>query len=521
MRLDANGLRYLQKEDFRVLTAIEMGMKNHELVPVPLIESIANQKRGNTFKILATLGKLKLIHRDRSKYEGYKLTYLGYDWLALRSLVNAGHITGVGTRMGVGKEADVHTAEGPDGKVYALKLHRLGRVSFRTIKLNRDYLKHRQSASWMYMARLAAQKEYAYLKSLYEQGYPVPTPVDCNRHAVLMDFVPATPMYRMHRLKEPHKVLERLMRLIVKFARGGVIHGDFNEFNLMIHDDEKVTVIDFPQIMKIEHENAEMYFDRDVDCVKRFFRKRFDIHVETAPTFTEVYADYKLIEQREIERRGGGEGFDMPARPTRIAPPVEGTVPREFDEDMPIGVVRVGGVAAKDEALLEAAFEETRAAGPEKGFIEGQEDDDDENQEAEGSEDEARPEVPLTADEVRRGMQTVQLADGASGEIDVAEIDLPDPSEDTESLPTIPAGEGEVGASDNTDSSNDSGDDAAPAGRVGIEIKRKRREKRPVTAEMARQKVKQRATHTRRKNDMKNREKRRQKHEASDAIAGW
>lgn len=41
MKLDPDLIRYLQKEHFRVLTAIEMGMKNHEFVPVPLIESLA------------------------------------------------------------------------------------------------------------------------------------------------------------------------------------------------------------------------------------------------------------------------------------------------------------------------------------------------------------------------------------------------------------------------------------------------------------------------------------------------
>ncbi len=40
MRLDANQFRFMTKDEFRVLTAVEMGMKNHELVPVPLIESI-------------------------------------------------------------------------------------------------------------------------------------------------------------------------------------------------------------------------------------------------------------------------------------------------------------------------------------------------------------------------------------------------------------------------------------------------------------------------------------------------
>jgi RIO-like serine/threonine protein kinase len=41
---------------------------------------------------------------------------------------------------------------------------RLGRISFRAIKTKRDYLGKRSSASWMYMSRLAAQKEFAFMK---------------------------------------------------------------------------------------------------------------------------------------------------------------------------------------------------------------------------------------------------------------------------------------------------------------------------------------------------------------------
>jgi len=29
----------------------------------------------------------------------------------------------------------------------------------------------------------------------------------------------------------------------------GLIHSDFNEFNLIIGDDEKMTIIDFPQMV--------------------------------------------------------------------------------------------------------------------------------------------------------------------------------------------------------------------------------------------------------------------------------
>ncbi|KAK2509598.1 hypothetical protein MC885_019766, partial [Smutsia gigantea] len=54
-------LRYLTRDDFRVLTAVEMGMKNHEIVPCSLIASIASLKHGGCNKVLRELVKHKLI----------------------------------------------------------------------------------------------------------------------------------------------------------------------------------------------------------------------------------------------------------------------------------------------------------------------------------------------------------------------------------------------------------------------------------------------------------------------------
>ncbi len=67
MKFDANQFRFMGREEFRVLTAVEMGMKNHELVPVPLIENIASLKRGGTFKIINELLKNKLLARESQK----------------------------------------------------------------------------------------------------------------------------------------------------------------------------------------------------------------------------------------------------------------------------------------------------------------------------------------------------------------------------------------------------------------------------------------------------------------------
>ena len=42
MKLDVSVLKFLERDDFRVLTAVEMGMKNHDLVPteVPFLFSL-------------------------------------------------------------------------------------------------------------------------------------------------------------------------------------------------------------------------------------------------------------------------------------------------------------------------------------------------------------------------------------------------------------------------------------------------------------------------------------------------
>ncbi|CAI7881479.1 unnamed protein product [Closterium sp. NIES-54] len=67
MKFDVNALRYLSKDEFRVLTAVEMGMRNHEIVPSELVERIASLKRGGAYKALNTLLRHKLVHHDSTK----------------------------------------------------------------------------------------------------------------------------------------------------------------------------------------------------------------------------------------------------------------------------------------------------------------------------------------------------------------------------------------------------------------------------------------------------------------------
>ncbi|KAJ3500711.1 hypothetical protein NLJ89_g9672 [Agrocybe chaxingu] len=285
MKLDATDLRYVTSDEFRVLTAVEMGSKNHEIVPLSLIVQISGLRNGGVNKLVGSLAKRNLISKvQNAKYDGYRLTYGGYDYLAMRALSKRDAMHSVGNQIGVGKESDIYIVADAEGNEMVLKLHRLGRVSFRAIKEKRDYLGKRKSASWMYMSRLAAQKEWAFMKAclmfsilpqftevekiLHEHNFPVPRPIDQARHTILMEFIDAYPLRQVSEVVNPGKLYSELMDVIVRFAQAGLIHGDYNEFNILIRRTTgEPVVIDFPQMVSTSHENAEWYFNRDVEKV--------------------------------------------------------------------------------------------------------------------------------------------------------------------------------------------------------------------------------------------------------------
>ena len=66
----------MSTDAFRVLTSIEMGMKNHDVVPVPLIVSLSNLRHGGVHKILSDLLRDKLIAHERKVYDGFQYSFM-------------------------------------------------------------------------------------------------------------------------------------------------------------------------------------------------------------------------------------------------------------------------------------------------------------------------------------------------------------------------------------------------------------------------------------------------------------
>ena len=173
------------------------------------------------------------------------------------------------------------------------------------------------------------------MQVLKKNGFNVPEPVAQSRHTVVMELVDAFPLRQIQSVPDPAGLYAELIDVILRLASFGLIHGDFNEFNILIKENEapkerkttkkeandddvpkehgteeskpegdeqskepetkssevKLTtvIIDFPQMVSIDHTNAEMYFDRDVNCIKRFFERRFNfISDESGPRFADA-----------------------------------------------------------------------------------------------------------------------------------------------------------------------------------------------------------------------------------------
>lgn len=397
MKLDTKAIRYLTAEDWRVLTAVEMGSKNHEIVPTPLITQIAGLRGGSgVHKCISNLAKVGLIAKVKNaKYDGYRLTYGGLDYLALNTHRKASNIYSVGNQIGVGKESDIYVVASSSGLQRVLKIHRLGRISFRTVKANRDYLRNRASGSWMYMSRLAALKEFAFMKALRENGFPVPEPIAQSRHMIVMSLVDAFPLRQIASVPDPAGLYAELLALIVQLASFGLIHGDFNEFNILLEEktsesspglveaesqttpplsnsDENnttppnlaeskpsltstvtlvPTIIDFPQMVSIDHPNAAYYFDRDVACIKRFFSRRFHFTSdEPGPFFADTI---KHIGKRlDVEVEASGFSRNM----AKELDAYMKEVGAKGDDDGSEDDERLGGSPDEDEEVPEEAY---------------------------------------------------------------------------------------------------------------------------------------------------------------------
>jgi RIO kinase 2 len=115
---------------------VEIGSKNHEVVPTTLIVQISGLRNGGVNKLIGSLAQRNLVAKVQNakcesfisrqwyckdsyspKDDGYRLTYGGYDYLAMRAMSKRDSMFSVGNQIGVGKESGMVT-----GSAYRLPI---------------------------------------------------------------------------------------------------------------------------------------------------------------------------------------------------------------------------------------------------------------------------------------------------------------------------------------------------------------------------------------------------------------
>lgn len=160
---------------------------------------------------------------------------------------------------------------------------------------------------------------YSFQKCLYDRGFPVPKPYDVNRHIVIMELVRGHPLNRIDNLNgHEHEILNQLIDMTVKLLKNGIVHGDLNEFNIMIEDVNengqalkvpRAVMIDFPQMVSVDHPEAKKMFDRDIEGIRRFFDMKFNLEITEIPDFDAICEEQRKIELEE-EARLKAEAID-------------------------------------------------------------------------------------------------------------------------------------------------------------------------------------------------------------------
>ncbi|WP_418282975.1 RIO1 family regulatory kinase/ATPase [Halorubrum sp. DTA98] len=294
----ASDMAALDPEDFYLLSGVEQGMRFSEWVRRDKIPDYADLTSEETEYRLDRCLDRELIQRKTIQYEGYQLTFEGYDVLALRTFAERETIDGVGSPLGFGKEGDVYEAQ--SFKPLALKYHREGYTNFREVNREREYTADRNHVSWMYTARKAAEREYEAMETMYPD-VKVPRPIDHNRHAIVMDKFDGVELTRAK--LEPEQavgVLDLVLRELTTAYDLGWVHADMSEHNVAVAE-SGITVFDWPQAVPTDHENAREFLERDVKNLIQYFRRKYPHEI---PDDVEISDVADAIESGAFERLG-------------------------------------------------------------------------------------------------------------------------------------------------------------------------------------------------------------------------
>ncbi|MEM3829389.1 MAG: RIO1 family regulatory kinase/ATPase [Conexivisphaerales archaeon] len=292
IRRAANLTTELNDIQFKVLYTIAKLMNRYDSIPPETVRTLSDLSEAQTLDALKSLVRYEAVVKRNT---GYGMLMLGLDTLALHDLAKKGMLSDIGPAIGVGKESDVYECLDMNKNPLALKVFRLGRISFRALKKRRDYA-GMQGHKWLLSCIIASEKEDRILKMLEKHKLPIPSVRGRAFHTLLMDMELGIPLYKVKKLDDAYDVLASLLQFMRDaYNRAGVVNGDLSEFNVLITPQHKIIVIDWPQAIMKDSPIALPYLMQDIDHILSFFRKKYDAKVDK-----EVAVNYVLAKSSKL-----------------------------------------------------------------------------------------------------------------------------------------------------------------------------------------------------------------------------
>jgi RIO kinase 2 len=265
----------LNKSDFKILKVFASSLKNRQVLNLTTLSQYSSLGQGLIEHHLERLVKFGLISKSNL---GYTLLVTGLDIYVLKILSNKNIITALGPQVGIGKEAEVYLARDSSDQDRVLKMFRLGRSSFKQIKRKRDV--NTAINSWLLLNIDTAKKEYDILTNLKDSSNSFPNPLYRSFHCIVMDAIYGNRLSDTENLNDPELVFDRIIDNITIAYHKGYINGDLNGYNILV-DDDNVSILDWPQAVKIDAINADAVLRRDIQNITKYFSKKFGIEKDS------------------------------------------------------------------------------------------------------------------------------------------------------------------------------------------------------------------------------------------------
>jgi len=202
--------------------------------------------------------------------------------MTIYDLMNKGTIDEIHGVVQAGKEARIYWGKDTQGKELAIKIYLTSSAEFKKGMI--PYIEgdprfshvRRDTRSLIYAW---AQKEFKNLRRAQEAGVNVPEPLAVQKNVLVMEFVGKdgvrAPLLKETTLKDPKRVFRLLLTYLRRlYQKGGLVHADLSEYNIMIWKGRPV-IFDVAQSVLIKHPMANRFLRRDLENLHKYFRRTY------------------------------------------------------------------------------------------------------------------------------------------------------------------------------------------------------------------------------------------------------